>query len=318
VITVCGEMVADLIEQADGTLLPVPGGSPANTALACARLGRPVEFLGRFGADVFGERARQRLLDAGVGLTGSVSAAEPSTLAVATTDDEGHAHYSFWTAGTADWQWTPTELAAAPLAGTRVVHTASVASWTPPGAEVILDLLERSRAVPGTIVSYDPNMRPALLRTESPALVRQMVAAATVVKVSDEDLRVLLPHADPAETARAWLALGPAAVVVTAGARGASVVRADAAPVSVVAPAVAVVDTIGAGDTFTAGLLHALLDLVPEGADAWQAVAALDDEAWRAALRTAATAAGITCTRAGCHPPTAEELSAALQGAGPQ
>jgi fructokinase len=81
---------------------------------------------------------------------------------------------------------------------------------------------------------------------------------------------------------------------------------------------VAVVDTIGAGDTFTAGLLHALLDLVPAGTDAWQGVAALDDVAWREALRTAATAAGITCTRAGCHPPTADELAQALTGPAPR
>ncbi len=315
-ITVCGELVADLIEQHDGTLLPVPGGSPANTALAVARLGRSVEFLGRFGADVFGERARLRLADAGVGLTSSVQATEPSTLAVATTDEQGHAHYSFWTNGTADWQWTDAELASMPAPGTRAVHTASVASWTPPGAQAVLAMLRRAAATGTVLVSYDPNVRPALLRPESPELVRAMVATATIVKVSDEDLGALAPGVAALEAARAWLDLGPVAVVVTAGAQGATVVRPEHEAVTVPAPAVAVVDTIGAGDTFTAGLLHALIDLVPAGADPRQVLADLDDNAWASCLRTAATAAGITCTRAGCHPPTADELAAAL-GASP-
>jgi fructokinase len=320
VITVCGELVADLIEQNDGTLLPVPGGSPANTALAVARLGRPVEFLGRFGSDVFGQRARLRLADAGVGLSSSVQATEPSTLAVATTDEQGHAHYAFWTNGTADWQWTDAELAGAPAPSTRVVHTASVASWTPPGAHAVLGMLRRAVASGTVLVSYDPNVRPALLRPESVELVLAMVATATVVKVSDEDLSALAPGQTPLDTARAWLDLGPAAVVVTAGAQGATVVRRGHEAVTVPAPAVAVVDTIGAGDTFTAGLLHALLDLVPADADPRQVLTGLDDDAWAACLRTAATAAGITCTRAGCHPPTADELAAALgasQHAGP-
>jgi fructokinase len=312
VISVCGELVADLIEQPDGMLRPVPGGSPANTALACAHLGLDVDFLGRFGHDVFGERAWDRLEAAGVRLAGSVRAAEPSTLAVATTDEDGHAHYSFWTTGTADWQWSASELAHAPVPGTRVVHTASVASWTPPGAHAVGEMLGRARASRTMLVSYDPNIRPALLSASSPDLVHRAIGYAHVVKVSDEDLLTLRPGADPVDTARSWLDLGPDLVVVTAGARGAVAVRAGRDPVQVAAPQVQVVDTIGAGDTFTAGMLHALTGLLAPDADPAGQLRDLDDEQVRQALRTAAAAAAITCTRAGCHPPDAAELAAAL------
>lgn len=313
-ITVCGELVADLIEQDDGLLSPVPGGSPANTALACARLGVPVEFLGRFGRDVFGARARARLQDNGVGLSGSVDADEPSTLAVATTDAEGHAAYSFWTTGTADWQWTSVELASAPGAGSRAVHTASVASWTAPGAEAIIEMLARARATGRVLVSYDPNIRPALLRDNSPRFITDAIAQAHVVKVSDEDVLALHPDADPYESARHWLALGPTMVVVTAGADGAVALRDAHDDVRVPAADITVVDTIGAGDTFTAGLLVTLLESFGPGLDPSRAVADLTDAAVEQALRSAAAAAGITCSRAGCDPPSAADLHAALGG----
>lgn len=311
VITVCGELVADLIEQPDGSLVPVPGGSPANTALACARLGADVEFLGRFGNDVFGERARARLLDNGVDLDGSVSASEPSTLAVATTDPEGRATYAFWTQGTADWQWTPDELAFVPRPGTRAVHTASVASWTPPGAAIIIEMLVRA-GIQGCLVSYDPNIRPALVGEHSAELIESAIAAATLVKVSDEDVASLHPGVDPIDAARAWLDHGPALVVMTAGADGARAMREGHDDVVVPAAQVTVADTIGAGDTFTAGLLTAVLDMLPAGANPDASLRALSDEQVSQALRTAAIASGITVTRKGCDPPTADELNAAL------
>jgi fructokinase len=311
VITICGELVADLIEQPAGMLRPVPGGSPANTALACARLGVPVRFLGRFGHDVFGQRGRERLASAGVHLDGSVSADEPSTLAVATTDPEGHASYTFWVNGTADWQWTPDELADAPAPGTQVVHTGSIASWTPPGATAIVGLLARARAA-GVLVTYDPNVRPALLRRESPSLIREAISQAHVVKVSDEDLALLYPAADPYQMARGWLDLGPRLVVVTAGADGAVAVRTGQTDVHVPSAPVTVADTIGAGDTFTAGLLFALVDALPVEADPVDGLDALSVDEVAHSLQTAAAAAGITVTRPGCDPPTAAELADAL------
>jgi fructokinase len=311
VITVCGELVADLIEQPNGTLRPVPGGSPANTALACARLGRDVQFLGRFGNDVFGRRARARLEENGVRLDGSIDAAEPSTLAVATTDDEGHAHYAFWTQGTSDWQWTAEELSGHPSPGTRAVHTASVASWTPPGAAEIISMLRRA-SNQGCLVTYDPNIRPALLRDKSHALIADAIATAHVVKVSDEDVATLHPGENPFMAARAWLERGPRLVVVTAGADGARAYRPGRPEITVPSATVVVADTIGAGDTFTAGLLTALLDLLPTDSTPATGLDGLTDENVATALRAAAAASGITVTRPGCDPPTAAELQAVL------
>ncbi len=313
VITVCGELVADLIEQPNGTLRPVPGGSPANTALACARLGSDVQFLGRFGNDVFGARARARLEENGVGLAGSIDATEPSTLAVATTDDAGHAHYAFWTQGTSDWQWTADELGPHPSPGTRAVHTASVASWTPPGAAQIIAMLRRA-SDRGCLVTYDPNIRPALLGAESRAFIDEAIATAHVVKVSDEDVAALHPGESPFTAARAWLDRGPRLVVVTAGADGAHAYRPGRPEVTVPSARVVVADTIGAGDTFTAGLLTSLLDLLPADSAPATGIDELTDEQVATALRAAAAASGITVTRPGCDPPTAAELRAVLEG----
>ena len=270
-----------------------------------------MQFLGRFGNDVFGRRARARLEQNGVGLAGSIDAAEPSTLAVATTDDEGHAHYAFWTEGTSDWQWTAGELREYPSPGTRAVHTASVASWTPPGADQIIGMLRRA-SEQGCLVTYDPNIRPALLGDESRALIDDAIATAHVVKVSDEDVATLHPGENPFTAARAWLDRGPRLVVVTAGADGARAYRPGRPEVTVPGARVVVADTIGAGDTFTAGLLTALLDLLPRDSDPATALDELTDEQVATALRAAAAASGITVTRPGCDPPTAAELRAVL------
>jgi fructokinase len=314
VFIVIGETVADLIEQPDGALLPVPGGSPANTAFALGRLARPTEFLGRLAPDTFGRRARARLVEAGVDVSGCVDAAEPSTLAVVTTDERGHPSYDFWVIGTADWQWTDDELAAHPRPGAAVVHTASIAAWTPPGDAAIAGLLERAAAA-GLLVSFDPNMRPALVGPTAPTAIDRLLRLAHVVKVSDEDLAFLHPDRDPVDVAAAWLTLGPAVVVVTFGPDGAVALRSGREAVRVPAPVVAVVDTVGAGDTFTAGLLTGLVDVLDattSGASVRDRLLRLDDDALAAVLRRAAVAAAINCTRAGCRPPDEAELTAAL------
>ncbi len=310
----CGETVADLIEQPDGLLRPIPGGSPANTSLALARLGHDTRFLARLSADTFGRRARRRLQEEGVDLSGCIAADEPSTLAVVATDERGHPTYDFWTTGTADWQWTPAELAGEPAAGTRVAHTASVASWTEPGGTVIAEMLERARG-DGVLVSYDPNVRPGLFGPDSTDLVRRIVAAAHVVKLSDEDLGLLSPGEDPVDAARALAAAGPTVVVVTLGPAGALAVRTgQVEPIRVPAPQVSVVDTVGAGDTFTAGLVDGLLAALPrDPRDLVGELSALSAEALGDILRRAATAAAINCSRVGCDPPRADELSAALR-----
>jgi fructokinase len=161
-------------------------------------------------------------------------------------------------------------------------------------------------------VSYDPNARPVLMGDAGPARerVERFVAAADVVKVSDEDLLWLTPGADPADVAQDWLALGPGLVVVTRGGEGATGVCA-AGLVDVPAPRIGVVDTVGAGDAFMSGLLDALAGADLLGSERSAALRAIPQERLEAAVRRAIRVAAITCTRPGADPPTRAELVAA-------
>lgn len=321
-VTVCGETVADLVEQPDGRLDPIPGGSPANTALALSRLGHDVRMLARLSTDTFGRRARARLVDNGVDTDDCVVAREPSTLAVVTVGGGGHPTYDFWTEGTADWQWTTQELAEHPRPGTALIHTASVAAWLSPGESVIEGMLHRA-ALAGVVVSYDPNVRPPLMPDldEARRRIEAKVRVADVVKISDEDLEVLFPDTDADTVVRRWLDGGPQVVVVTRGPKGSTAIRKGADAVTVPIPPIEVADTVGAGDTFTAGMWHAVASLdsslTSRGADGLREIlASMDDEDWRTVLGVAAAAAGINCSRVGCDPPTRTELSAATSALG--
>ena len=163
-ITVCGETVADLVAQPDGDYRAYPGGSPANVALALARLGETTTFAGRLGPDVFGRRMRDHLVSNGVDPRHLVEAAQPSTLAVVSFDDQRRATYDFWTDGTADWQWSDGDLAQHPAGGVVAFHTGSLASWTAPGDAALAHLFARGRAAGTCTLSYDPNVRPAPAR----------------------------------------------------------------------------------------------------------------------------------------------------------
>ncbi len=151
-ITVLGECVADAFTEPAGTrselaLRVLPGGGPANTAVALARLGTPARFLARLSGDVFGRLFRAHLMASDVDLSHAVEAAEPSTLAVAALDTQGQATFSFHAQATADWQWTSAELAGVDLADTACVHTGSLALVKEPGAAVVEEFL--AAAAPG-------------------------------------------------------------------------------------------------------------------------------------------------------------------------
>lgn len=314
-ITVCGEAVADLVAQPDGDYRAFPGGSPTNVAVALARLGDPVALLARLGPDVFGRAMRAHVERSGVRADLLVDASEPSTLAVASFDAAARARYDFWTQGAADWQWSEADLAGHPAPGTTCFHTGSLASWTPPGDAALLRLFDRERAAGRITLTYDPNARPSLMGDRGRARddVERFVALADVVKVSDEDLEFLHPGDDPVDVARRWLALGARLVVITRGPDGATAVR-GAGVVDRPAPRVVVVDTVGAGDTFTAGLLHALAVRDRLGADPEARLEGAGLDELGDCLTVAATAAALTCQRAGCDPPTAVELDRALAG----
>ena len=305
-LTVIGEALVDLVESGDHrTFTAHLSGSPLNVAVGLARLGQPTQFLARFSHDTFGRQLRDFAERNGVGLAGAVDAPQPSTLAVVNLDEQRKARYDFYLEGSVDWQWHPDELVVPD--GTAILHAGSLAAWTPPGAEHVLATMRRRRTA--GLVSYDPNVRPALLGTPARArpLVEAAVAAAHLIKASDDDIAWLYPGEQPADTARRWLDLGSTAVVITRGAVGAVGYRRDADPLEQPARPVRLVDTIGAGDAFTSGLLDAL---ARAGVRDPVSLAAAD---LGAALDEAVVVAALTCERAGADPPTTAELARARQ-----
>ncbi|PTA47829.1 carbohydrate kinase [Micromonospora sp. RP3T] len=307
-LTVLGEAVVDLAPAGgDDRFVAHPGGSPLNVAVGLARLGRPTAMLARFSRSAFGRRLRAHAEDNGVDLTHAVADDRPATLAVVSLGETGTAGYDFHLDGAADWCWSAAELAALP-AGTAVLHAGSLAVLLPPGADRIADLLARTRAEGRVLISLDPNVRPAMLTGPDAARDRLLTLAryAHLVKASDEDLSWLFPGAGVEEAAAALIRLGVALVVVTRGAAGAYARTGGGLEVTCPAERVTVVDTVGAGDAFTAGLLDAL---VGAGAATPATVGGLAGARLRAALGHAARVAALTCARPGADPPRRAELA---------
>ncbi|MGQ4383760.1 carbohydrate kinase family protein [Streptomyces sp. SAS_270] len=302
-VTVLGECVADVFTDPAGpgpdelALRALPGGGPANTAVTLAGLGTPTRFHARLSHDIFGDLFRNRLLQAGVDLSRSVSAPEPSVLAVAALDETGQATYTFYAEGAADWQWTTDELAPALDDDTVCLHTGSLALIREPGGSAIEDLLARARMQ--ATVSLDPNVRPQFV---PPALYRERMARwcelTDILRLSEDDLAHLLPGATPEEACDTWHAAGAPLVVITRGPHGA-LASLDGSRVTVPAPPVDVVDTVGAGDSFTAGLLHRLAALGQLGGR----LDKLSLEDLTDACTYAARIAALTCSVAGATPP---------------
>jgi fructokinase len=315
VIAVIGEALIDLVSDPGDrdTLRARPGGSPYNTALGLARLGVPTALVARISTDSFGNRLRAHLVENGVSLDYAVAAPEATTLAFALLDAEGTADYEFYVSGTADWQWTPGELPATLPPDVSAVHSGSLALAIEPGASVLDDYLRRVRDSGAVTVSLDPNMRPQLMpdRDSARKRVERQVGHAHLVKASSEDIGWLYPREPLDAVLDRWLALGPALVVATLGANGALALGPGGRRLHVPAPTVRVVDTVGAGDAFTAALLAGLdeQEVLPKLRQGTPEP--IDDAVLRPVLKRACSAAAITCTRPGADPPNREELATA-------
>lgn len=283
-VVVVGEALVDVVVALDGRQVEHPGGSPANVAVGLGRLGHPVRLLTALGDDDAGALVRAHLEASGVEVV-AAPLARTST-AVATLDAAGVAAYSFdldWTLpadlhpGSADW-----------------LHVGSVAATLEPGATVV----RRIAAGWAGPVSYDVNCRPALMPApaETRELVERLVPHCDVVKLSDEDAAWLAPEVELHELARQWQRLGARRVVVTEGSRGATCWGGPGEGAAAVRPrrgAVAVVDTVGAGDSFMSGLVSSLVQ----------------HDHLQHAMALASRVAAVTVGRAGADPPWARELS---------
>jgi fructokinase len=313
VIAVAGEALVDLVPAPVGGYFEIaPGGSPANVAVGLARMGVPARLLARVADDLLGKRIREHLSHNGVQLDHAVAAREQTSLAMVSLDADGSPAYDFRISGTADWQWTPAEVAGALDPGVSgpvvALHSGSLALTMAPGDAVLRDLL--MRASDTVTISYDPNCRPLLMGNPREVLigVHSLLGVADVVKVSSEDLRWLVPDLTPEQVVDDWLSRGPRLVAVTLGPEG--VVAGTASGLRARRPGVAVkvIDTVGAGDTFSAALLAGLYSAGVLGAEKRDDLAALDYSTLDELLHDAVLAAAICCSRRGADPPTRGDL----------
>ncbi len=298
-IVVTGEALVDVVVSPEGGTARAPGGSPMNVAVGLARLGLPTGLLTCLGSDDDGDLVRAHLARSDVRLLGE-HRSEHTGVAAARLSAAGEASYEF----AITWDLPPCELDEKASG----FHFGSLGAALEPGASNVLELARsaRRRGVP---VSYDPNVRPAI--TPDPdrawAQVREHAALADLVRLSEEDAEFVQPGRSPEQVAGELLERGPAVVVVTTGEGPTVAVGRDARVRVALDPShgtTAVVDTVGAGDSFMAALIASTLPLRQPGPARWMP----DEPELERHVRAAHAAAAVTVSRPGADPPWRGEL----------
>lgn len=306
-ILCCGEALIDMLPRqstaGEAAFAPYAGGAVFNSAIALGRLGAPVEFFSGLSSDLFGEQIREVLAASKVGSRHASLSGRPTTLAFVRLDN-GHATYTFYDENTAGRMLTEADL---PELGDDIdaMLFGAISLIPEPCGSAYEALMKREHHKRVTML--DPNIRPGFIADKKGHLarMRRMLAMADIVKLSDEDLAWFGESGSHDEIAARWLDKGPKLVIITKGSQGAIAYTARNA-VSVVPDKVDVIDTVGAGDTFNAGVLASLHE---QGALTKKAVSELSEDAVRAALTLAARSAAITVSRAGANPPWRHELA---------
>ena len=296
-----GEALIDSIQREGVEPVEHVGGSILNVACGLARLGRPTRLQSWWADDERGRRIADAVAASGVQIADNSADAEVTTVAHATVDAAGKASYQF------DVEWDVP--ASVKLDDAAHLHVGCFSATLEPGGTKVVDAV-RSVAEHGT-TSYDLNIRPALMGTpaEVAARVAELVAIADVVKASDEDVDWLYPGVDHRQVLTAWLDAGVGLAVLTRGGDGAWAMTAARDLVSVSPLPVTVADTVGAGDSFMAGLLDGLLDAGLLGSrDAASALRTASPSAIETALTRAIATATITVSHHGAYAPTRDEL----------
>ena len=301
-IVVIGEALIDLAVDGSGGVRAHAGGGPFNVSRTIARLGQPVAYLGAISTDRFGRQLAALLEADGVSTTSVVGTELPTTLALAELDEDGTASYRFYIEGTSAPSVSPDQARARIPAGVRALHVGTLGLVLEPLADAVAAVVDDLAG--SALVLLDPNCRPAVVADRARFLARLATLArrAQVLKLSEPDLDYIAPGTPPVEAARALIGPGRIALL-TRGGEGATVVTPEQA-IEVAAPAVEVVDTIGAGDAFGGAFLawwveHGL------------AAASLGElEPVVEATRFACLVAAKTCERAGADPPWRAALHA--------
>jgi len=296
-VWVAGEVLIDLIPEGVDSK-PVVGGGPANTAKALAKLGIDTQFIDGISSDQYGQMAKNELVTAGVKLDYVKCSDKPSCLAIVSLSESGSATYEFVIENTTTFDFTSEWLPNPQIDRPSFLHIGTLATIIEPGASVLFDWAQS--VVKVAPIVFDPNIRPVVIsdRKQYVAQVERWVEIASVVKVSDEDIKWLYPSLDIEQVINDWLTKGPSLIVVTYGDKGLAGYRKGEV-VIVEAIKVKVVDTVGAGDTVGAVLVEAIVE---DGLDS------MTGSRLKTMLNRAAKAAAITVSRVGANPPTSEEL----------
>ena len=301
-ITVLGEVVIDRIHS-NAKSTDIAGGSAANCALALTKIGEDVFFRARYSKDAAGQFLYDAAKANGLDVSQSIRAQESATVVDVFLNPAGSPNYEFHMDGTADWAWNASELNQFPIENSDALVFGSLAAILQPAHEVLIPWIEKAKGS-GTLIAYDPNARPSAIPTKDADLVRDrivnLVKLSNVVKVSDEDLEWINPQIDADQQASMWSTVGPDLVVLTKGAKGASAFRKGLCIANVPGVKTNVVDTVGAGDTLMAWLVSGLLSLESE--------MRFNAGSVESVVHRAVKAAAITCSQAGCQPPTPADI----------
>jgi fructokinase len=307
----CGDALIDFlpVTSADGrdAVVPVVGGSCLNIAVGVARLGAATGFVGGISTDLFGRMIADHAGASQVDLRYATRSEHQTTLAFVRSVD-GEPHYAFYDEATASRNWTYRRGSIA-FDEIDAIHVGSTTLIDENTATETLAMVEDIRG--SATISFDPNCRPNLVKHKARYVERMdaFAANAAIVRMSDVDFEFLYGGGDYAGRAKSLLAAGASLVVVTRGVQGAQAWHREAGAIEVQAPAVKVVDTIGAGDSFQAALLFALRAI---GRIEALSLAQANSGELRRALSFAAICAAFTCGRAGADPPRRSDVGAEL------
>jgi fructokinase len=306
-ILCCGEALIDMLPRetaaGEAAFAPYAGGAVFNSAIALGRLGAPVEFFTGLSSDLFGDVLRASLAGSNVGVRYANVSARPTTLAFVKLTN-GQARYVFYDEGTAGRMLTEADL---PALGANVdaMLFGAISLIPEPCGSTYEALMAREHAT--RVIMLDPNIRPGFIPDAAAhrARMMRMVAMADIVKLSDEDLAWFGEAGSVEQIAGRWLGLGPKLILLTRGGDGATGYTSRHT-VHVPTRRVDVVDTVGAGDTFNAGLLAGLdrAGLLNKAS-----LRNIGEDDLLPALELAAKVAAITVSRAGANPPFANEIA---------
>lgn len=304
-ILCAGEALIDMLPRetaaGEAAFAPHAGGAVFNTAIALGRLGAPVQFYSGISTDLFGEVLVDTLAASKVDATPAHRSDAPTTLAFVKLVD-GHASYAFYDENTAG-RMLPT--GSLPDVTADAYFFGGISLAVEPCASTYAAFQAKAAAA-GTVTMIDPNVRPSFIKDADVyrARINAMMAASDIVKLSDEDLDWFISEGDLVSKAQKIIGRGVKLLCITEGAKGVTAYT-PTRRLFVPAEKAEVVDTVGAGDTFNAGVLASLHQA---GALTKEAVASLSDDTIKDALTLGAKAAAITVSRAGANPPWANEL----------